>query len=345
MTNMPKHPYIYQEHGNTYQADTCEDLSAAVQAGNVRLEALARGSYPGQRLEHLTLPGIKSIGFWDAIGPQTWGLDWHRNEGIELTYLETGSFCFSVNAHQHRLKPDDLTITRPWQPHRVGDPYVEAGRLHWIILDVDVRRPNQDWKWPKWLILKKEDITELTNLLRHNEQQVWRSTSDIRHCFKKIGAAVEQDRNGNQISRLTVYINELFLHLLEMLREKNIDLNPSLSSTHRTVELFFGDLKSNRETLCEPWTVETMAQQCGLGVTSFVHYCKHLFNTTPAQYLNQLRIEAATRQLIDNPRLSITEIAYSSGFCSSQYFATVFRRHTGFSPKEFRELYISKRNI
>ena len=33
---------------------------------------------------------------------------------------------------------------------------------------------------------------------------------------------------------------------------------------------------------------------------------------------------------------SISDVAYACGFESSQYFATVFRRHTGRSPSAYR---------
>ena len=54
---MGKHPSIYKEHGKTYQADTCHSLADATVDGKVKLEALARGSYPGKRLDTNVLPG------------------------------------------------------------------------------------------------------------------------------------------------------------------------------------------------------------------------------------------------------------------------------------------------
>jgi hypothetical protein len=122
---------------------------------------------------------VKTVGFWDAEHDQQWGLDWHRNEGLELTYLERGTLAFGVDDHQYALHPDDLTITRPWQPHRVGTPHVTAGRLHWVILDVGVRHPHHAWRWPGWLVLTKADIQELTNFLRQNEQPVWHASEEI----------------------------------------------------------------------------------------------------------------------------------------------------------------------
>ena len=81
---------IYHGRSKTFYADTCRSLVAAADAHTVQLEALARGHYPGRRLPKHALFGVKTVGFWDAPLNQPWGLDWHRNEGIEFTFLERG---------------------------------------------------------------------------------------------------------------------------------------------------------------------------------------------------------------------------------------------------------------
>jgi AraC family L-rhamnose operon regulatory protein RhaS len=330
-------PQIYKEHGKTYHADTCEPLVRAVEAGRVTTEILARGSYPGKRLAQSALPGICTIGYWDAVGRQDWGLKWHRNEGIELTFLETGSLDFAVDDQRFSLQPNDLTITRPWQVHRVGNPNVGVGRFHWVILDVNVRRPNQAWHWPDWIILTKPDLKELTRILRYNEISVWCATAEIRRCFRDIAAAVKADCNGSSISLIAAHLNELLVQILQMFHNQKVRLNPSLASTQRTVKLFLDDLRDSAANLAQPWTLKLMANRCGLGVTWFVFHCKQLTNLSPMQYLARCRVEAASRLLLQSPDVSITDIAIECGFGSSQYFATVFARHIGCSPSEFRE--------
>lgn len=329
-------PPLYQDHGKTFQADACAPLAEAARRGQVRLAALARGHYPGRRLPPAALPGIKSVGYWDARQPQAWGLDWHRNEGVELTLLERGSVAFAVDHHRCRLRADDFTVTRPWQRHRVGDPQVGAGRLHWLILDVGIRRPHQPWRWPAWLVLTKSDREELTGYLRHNERPVWAATPEIRHCFQRIAGAVAVDRRGEQASRLAALINELFVLVLEMFRQRRVPLDTSLASAGRTVELFWSDLQRNLPHLAAPWTVEAMARQCGLGVTRFIHHSKTLTNATPITHLTQCRLGAAARLLRANPGGSILEVALACGFASSQYFATCFRRQFGCAPRDYR---------
>lgn len=323
-----QHAPIYREQGKTYHADSCDPLIEAVDKGELELAALGRATYPGGRIPDAVLPGLQSVGYWDAKQEQSWGLPWHRNEGIELSFLETGSMAFSVDGKELVLHPGDLAITRPWQPHRLGLPNIGIGRLHWIIIDVGVRQPHQEWIWPDWLIMLPEDLAELTACLRENEQPVWNASEEIQDCFRQIGKTIREQKSA---SRLAVYANELLLHLLDLFREQNVSRTKSLTDAQRSAELFLNALEAS---YADEWTLDSMAESCGLGITRFVHYCKQITNQTPQHYLNQLRLAAAARLL--SSEMSIIDIAMDCGFSTSQYFATAFKKQYGQTPREFR---------
>ena len=80
-----------------------------------------------------------------------------------------------------------------------------------------------------------------------------------------------------------------------------------------------------------------MARHCGMSVSRFIHFSRRLYNRTPIKHLNRLRVEQAARLLAEDPGRTVTDIALSLGFSSSQYFATVFRRETGTTPGDYRE--------
>ncbi|MBX3069257.1 MAG: AraC family transcriptional regulator [Thermomicrobiales bacterium] len=324
---------VYRLGKQLYHADTCEPLRRGVECGEVELVARVRGTYPGEPLGPNDVPEVRTVGYWDAPQDQGWGLDWHRNEGIELTFVAQGKVAFAVDDQEFLLGRGDLTITRPWQLHRVGNPNVGACRLYFLILDVGVRRPNQEWTWPEWLVLSPSDEQSLTRNLSHNEQPVWHAGDEVAEYFDRLGAATASydERKGD--SRLKLYINGLFLSLSEMLQGEKPPLNPSLSSSCRTVELF---LSTIGEHLDEDWSLDSMASACGLGKSRFSEHCTQLTNMSPNEYLSKRRIESATELLRTQPSLSITDVAFRVGFNSSQYFATVFRTHMGCTPRAFR---------
>jgi AraC family L-rhamnose operon regulatory protein RhaS len=157
---------IYQSSEDNLEIDDCGPQFRAIREGKIELHALSKGHYPGKRMNSNILPGLTSVGFWSCRGSQDWGLNSHRNEGLEISFLETGGMGFEVDGEIHSLQASNLTVTRPWQLHKLGDPNIGRGKLYWLILDVGVRRPNQDWMWPSWVVLSPKDLAELTRKLR-----------------------------------------------------------------------------------------------------------------------------------------------------------------------------------
>ena len=327
---------IYQEPGQHYSADSCAPLVAAVQAGKLQLHVVSRGQYPGVRLPATALTGLRSIGLWDAAHDRDWGLPLHRNEGIEIAFQATGHNCFGLLDVEHPLRPHDLTVTRPWQPHRIGNPHVAAGRLCWLIIDLGVRRPHQDWHWPAWFVLTEGDLRELTEALRRCERAVWHATPEVRRCFQQIELVLTSPAPLQKASLLAVYINELFFELLQMFRQGDMRLDDSLTSFLRTVELFWDEMRANPSMLAGEWTLETLARKCEMGVNTFCKCTRELKNASPMRYLYACRVDAACRLLRATPERSVTAIAFDCGFSSTQHFCNVFRKQIGSTPQAYR---------
>jgi len=324
----------HESNGIIHNADSCTPLEAAWKKNEIELHTLARGSYPGIRLKDDELCNLKSIGYWDAKAAQNWGLDFHRNEGIEICLLESGSLIFDLNNKTYELTPNTLTITRPWIPHKLGNPQIGPSKLHWFIIDVEVRQPHQEWQWPNWIILKKEDLAKLTDILRRNEQPVWKVDHSIRDCFVQIGKLIKNPDNTFLDSKIKILINELFVHLLELFTHEKPELNDLLIQSKRSVQIFLDNLD---EMLVEQWTLASMAEYCSLGTTQFSKYVHELTNSTPANYLSQLRMKKAHNLILTERWKTITEIAYECGFSSNQYFTQVFKRFYKVSPQRLRE--------
>jgi AraC-like DNA-binding protein len=90
--------------------------------------------------------------------------------------------------------------------------------------------------------------------------------------------------------------------------------------------------------------VENQAEDLCLGQvakavnTSVFHFCKMFKKTTGlnfTEYVSRVRVEKA-RNLLLNPNLRISEIAYEVGFQSLTHFNRVFKKITGQSPTDYR---------
>ena len=80
-------------------------------------------------------------------------------------------------------------------------------------------------------------------------------------------------------------------------------------------------------------TLEDVAKELGYGK----HYCSKLFHEYIdmdfRHYVNGVRIQAAKRLLNDNPKRSISEVAYMCGFSSMKTFYRAYRRVYNTVPK------------
>jgi LacI family transcriptional regulator len=83
-------------------------------------------------------------------------------------------------------------------------------------------------------------------------------------------------------------------------------------------------------------TAETVAKRSRVGRTAFFKQFRATTGTTPAQLLRHRRLTEACRMLKETPA-SITAIAESCGFSSANYFAEVFHRTTGQTPRAYRQ--------
>ena len=75
-----------------------------------------------------------------------------------------------------------------------------------------------------------------------------------------------------------------------------------------------------------------------LGVSRALLYnkMKAIAGTGAKEYITRIRIEKA-KKLMENPSLSIADIAEMTGFTSQSYFSTAFKSQTGLTPSQYRQ--------
>ncbi|WP_017446524.1 AraC family transcriptional regulator [Gayadomonas joobiniege] len=331
----------YFSQDGVLHADNCDLLEKAAREKKLTMSAISRRAYPGQRLADYAMPGLLSFGVWDCRKLQDWHLTPHRNEGVEITYLAKGSLNFTVDEQSYVLTKGAVSVTRPWQKHSLGAPKLGYSKLFWLIIDLNVQKPDDQWRWPAWVVLDVNEMASLTNYLQHTEQHVWMANQKVQSIFKKLNALLikQIEQSQSYYSLITLCINELLLSLLDLFRSQTTILNNHLSSKTYTVERF---LQALPEVCEQAWDLTQMANECGLKRSQFSEYCYQLKGMSPNDYLTTCRIDKAKRLLM-NSALNITQVAFSAGFSSSQYFATVFKKKVGMTPILFKNYQLIER--
>lgn len=127
------------------------------------------------------------------------------------------------------------------------------------------------------------------------------------------------------------------LCLAGILLESVRDLSDSVRSPARQ-EASLGE-QVEKLTLADPaenFTVGEMADSIGLNPGVFGKKFRKETGMSPADFVRRVKLEESVRLMREESR-NVTETAYSLGFSSSQYFATIFKKYFGRTPKEFRK--------
>ena len=82
-------------------------------------------------------------------------------------------------------------------------------------------------------------------------------------------------------------------------------------------------------------TLADLAGAVGVHPVRLARAFRSRFRASPGEYQRRLRVDFAARQLATTAR-PLAGIALAAGFADQAHFCRVFKRHTGFTPAEFR---------
>lgn len=92
----------------------------------------------------------------------------------------------------------------------------------------------------------------------------------------------------------------------------------------------------------EDFNVERLAEAMCMSRSSLLRKIKQLFNMPPLEFIRLIRLKCAA-ELIQEGKYRIGEIGYMVGFSNPSYFAKMFCRQFGVTPKEFELQLTSQR--
>ena len=159
----------------------------------------------------------------------------------------------------------------------------------------------------------------------------------IRELFLQI---VEEYEKAGVLYDASIYSK--VLEIMVLLRRGNENmrepLGASTSKQKEYMEKFMSVCSFINDHCTEDLSLDEISARAGFSKYHFSRLFKQFANVSFYKYLNQRRIEHATRLLI-NPDLSVTEVSISSGFPSLSSFIRMFKLIKGCTPSEYRALY------
>lgn len=245
----------------------------------------------------------------------------HVHPGMmEVSYLARGTQNYWMGKECYRMKGGDLFVTFPDEPHSTGPDPEHCGLMYWLILDLP---PSPEG---------------FLGLPRGVASAYWEGLRNFphRHCcagpglqpvverfFRAADSAESPLRDARMHLALMSYIYEL------VALSQRVPVRALSAAMAQVLEYIDAHLE-------EKISVERLAREAALSVPRFKVRFRSETGFPPAEFVLRRRIERA-RQLLQDGEKTVLEVALQTGFCSSQYFASAFRRITGTTPTTFRE--------
>ena len=248
--------------------------------------------------------------------------------GVQIVCVLEGKFEWVVEHQRHVLYPNDVVVLCPWQGFGSPTNTLEIGSLAWLILEPELFEFNKELFLGKWSAIGENDQKLMGRLMASHAPMVLNNLKQANDLLLRIEAEVKQSEFAYQ-TRVNQLLDELLIMIVRQLSQQQ--------NQRRDFPQAFEQLEQMlRDSLDHPWTVEEMAAVVGLGSTAFTEKVKGYSGFSPLNYLINIRIAEAIRQLRQTSK-SLTDIALDTGFYSSQHFSTTFKKLTGYTPGQYRK--------
>jgi transcriptional regulator GlxA family with amidase domain len=82
-------------------------------------------------------------------------------------------------------------------------------------------------------------------------------------------------------------------------------------------------------------SIDVLAQNSGMSARNFIRRFKAATGSLPGAYIQMLRMSAA-KDLLERGATSVQTVCVKAGYADLAYFRSLFKRHTGMTPAEYR---------
>jgi len=251
----------------------------------------------------------------------------HLNAGIEICLLSKGRFDWTIEDRAYQLRSNDCTFTLPWQKHGGTHGLLDVGELYWIIIGPQRYRRDGELNLGAWSHLPGEAQKHIGQTLCETANPYIAADGWIRQLFRELDTVF---RSGD--TSMAWRINRLIDELLY-----SVARGVATSQVVRRDVLYLEQVRQRvMADIDRQWTLDDLVAVTGYGKTQLTYLVRTMTGLSPMAMVRRLRINTAQHWL-KTSTLEITDIALRCGFQSSQQFATVFRKLTGWSPSAWRQ--------
>ncbi|MDA8762960.1 AraC family transcriptional regulator [Flavobacteriaceae bacterium] len=262
--------------------------------------------------------------YFDKSSPNTHKVKWHYHPEVELVYINTGVGKRQVGTHLSNYQDGDLILIGSYLPHTGFTKGLEEGQKEIVIqFKPDIF---------EMAFQNLEELKRINQLLELSKKGIVFDGS----IKEDIGIRMEGLQYETQIDAFLTFVK--ILHDLAKEKDKKI-LNAegyafiSNPTENKRLKMIFNYI---RDHFMEPIALEDISAQVFMTPQSFCRFFKKSTQKTFTNFLNEYRINHATK-LLSETDVDIKTICYESGFNNLSNFFRNFKKITQLTPNAYRD--------
>ncbi len=263
---------------------------------------------------------------WGFFKPHWWRNYLHVHSFFEICYAYQGRGTFRIQEQEFQVQAGDVFVARPAEAHEIissqNDP---LGIYFWAYTLLPSEKSNDD--------ILSIDIVMKAFLT--SQQAVSTKTPTMLRTLELLTEEVARKEPGylQAIEGLVVKLILDTARAVVDLPRLSVPLDPPAKCSEEAVVQVM--LRYLRDNYSCPLSICDLAAQVHLSERHASRLFHHAMGTSIKEYLTSLRIEKATKLLLDG-RTPIKEIALATGYPDVRYFTTLFRQRVGLTPASFQ---------
>jgi AraC family transcriptional regulator, transcriptional activator of pobA len=246
----------------------------------------------------------------------------HKHGGYyELIFLSKGEGFHWIETQHFKVNPPDLFFMKPDQMHCWQFTDIPKG---YVLLFKDTMLDP----------VREAPLIALIQQLRSVTRICLDKTMDLSPTFE--GMLQEYENPSTYSEEIILgHLRSLFALILKFSEPKTLPRQGSPSSLYqRFIELL------NEKCPKEVIQVQGFAELLGTSTQNLNTACKKNGSLSASQHVTQQLLVEAKRNILHTD-LSVSEIAEHLRFNDASYFVKFFKKHTGHTPHQFRQTYLS----
>lgn len=261
-----------------------------------------------------------------------WKIPPHIHESfIQLLFFRQGNADVLLNNIQHKISSPCLLL-------------IPAGTVHSLSYSVNIDGSAITASQIPIELVTSSLVSGLIPIVKtpavYNIPNDFHETA-IAQLYGSIEKELQQNQYGNFAACVLLFVG-LLINIARIHSQTITITRPFISSKKAVlIEKFLSLI----ETKAKPHTsIKEYADEIGVTSGHLSRVCQEVLGGSSLDIINAYIIREVKKELIYTTK-SIKQLAYEHGFPEVAYFTRFFKKHTGYSPQQFRNIATNKANL